>query len=145
MDSDRVERVRSVVFERLMSGADRGELVEQLRQRFDEATAVRMVDESLQVLAILRRNPDEWAHRKREIKRKISSEYFLWRIVAGIFVVSSLISFLWAVSRNEPSVSLGGVVFGGLILLIVDWRISKKVTAAEEGVDRLLHHSAETG
>jgi hypothetical protein len=119
-----VDKLRKVVLERLVCGEDETALRTQLVTKLNPADVDQLLEGVKGEIEQGRGNVEfERSIRKIRKQRLVGQRYLAWKIIAGLFVASGVLSVLIALtSSGQVGGSFGGLLIGGIILALVEWR-----------------------
>ena len=135
MEHRKLEELQRVVFERLVCGESEEDLCAQMSKQLGDADAHELLAEARKRIE-RGRGDANFVHSVQKIrKRRLAGQYLGWKIIGWIFasfgVVSTLAFFL---SGGEVTGWFGGILFGLIILAIVEWREHRRLNAAPNPV-----------
>jgi len=124
VQSEGREKLREVIFERLIAGEDEKELRVQLSSRMSANETDQLIAEARQRIAHQREDP-KFAREAVKIRKRrlIGSKYLPWKVIAWVIITINIPVILECIiSRNFFIGNFSGVIFGSIILIAIGLR-----------------------
>lgn len=121
---EEIGKLEEVVFERLVLGEDAEQLRTQLAGRMSDQDADQLLAQARTRIEA-GRGSDAFAETVRKIRKRrlVGRRYLWWKVLAGVLIVFGALSGIsLMVFRGDSNGSFSGLLIGGIILAIVEWR-----------------------
>lgn len=140
MDEQESRKLTQIVFERLICGESSESLRAQLATR-NPTEADQIVAAAEERIARGFGTPEFASLRKQIRKRRlVAGKYLAWKILAWIIITLGFLSGIGSMLTNgQIGGPFGGIILGGIILAVVEWREHKRLhgDAEELGAEQL--------
>lgn len=136
MEAAEREKLREIVFERIVSGEALEQLHNQLLSQVSAEEAESFIADARDRIE-RGRGSETFARAVRKIRerRLVGARYIVWQVIAGISIVLAALSMLGAILIDGK---IGGsfwrLVIGGVILAAVEWRAHLRLQVSSSSV-----------
>jgi len=129
------EKLREIVFERIVSGEADDQLRNQLLSQVSAEEAESFIADARDQIE-RGRGSETFARAVRKIRKRrlVGARYIVWKVIAGISIVLAALSMLSAILIDgKIGGSFWGLVIGGIILAVVEWRAHLRLDISSSG------------